>query len=206
MAARRSFHRSIRKFAPEIVDKPVAIMTAFRGEVRLSDNRRANAQLTVDLQTAALGVCPVKGAGQEERSGLFGLVRYVVPSSEDSFVVQPRGEMTEGAFVSLILELVQKYGQFAALIKLPSSPQAFLLYSDGAREYKGTGAGPTTVQDSFYTQLKGGPRADVSMLRPWELRGERNPFTRLINWLGGRSFMNAPAERRKIGQRFSIRP
>lgn len=205
MAARRSFHRSLRKFEPRIVNKPVVILTAFQGEASLADNRKANAELMGDLKRLDLGFYPVKGAGQEERRWLFGLLRYVMPSSEESFVVQPRADITEEAFVSMIQGLLQKYDQFAAMVKLPSSPQAFLLYLDGSWENKGSGATPTTVQDDYYTQLKGGPRAEASMLRPWEIRGERNPFQRFINWRHGRSFMNYPADRAKIGQRFSIK-
>src|SRR5262249_27573370 len=106
MAARRSFHRSLGKFEPQFVDKPVAILTAWRGEVALADNRKANARLGADLQTSNLGFYPVKGAGQEERSWLFGRFLYVVPSSEESFVVQPRADMSEGAFVSVIQGLL----------------------------------------------------------------------------------------------------
>src|SRR3954452_7490682 len=94
MGARRSFKRSMGKFQPEVVDKPVAILTAFRGEVPLADNRRANAQLTDTLKRMNLGFFPVKGAGQEERRWLFGVFRYVVPASEESFLVQPRADMT----------------------------------------------------------------------------------------------------------------
>jgi hypothetical protein len=205
MAARRSFNRSIEKFELLVVDRIVAIITAIRGEVPLVDNRKANAQLEDDLKELNLGFYPVKGAGQEERRWLFGLLRYVVPSSEESLVVQPRGELMEAAFVSVIQRLLHKYGQFVAMMKLPSSPQAFLLHADGSRENKGSGAGPTTPQDDYYTQLRGGPRAHESMLRPWEIQGERNPFRRLFNAWGGRSFMNHPADRSKIGQRFSIK-
>jgi hypothetical protein len=205
MAARRSFHRSLGKFEPLVVDRPVAIMTAWRGEVPLAENRKANAHLVADLKRSNLGFYPVKGAGQEERSWLFGLFRYVVPSSEESFVVQPRADLAEEAFVSVIQDLLREYGQFAAMLKLPSSPQAFLLYSDGSREGTGSRAGPSTTRDGYFTQLIGGPRAHSSMLRPWEIQGERNLFKRFINWWHGCSFMNHPADRTKIGQRFSIK-
>jgi hypothetical protein len=104
----------------------------------------------------------------------------------------------------VIQGLLQQYGQFAAMMKVPSSPQAFLLYSDGDREDKGSSVAPKT-QDDYYTQLKGGPRADASMLRPWEIQGERNPLEQFINWRSGRSFMNYPVDRAKIGQRFSLK-
>jgi hypothetical protein len=144
MAARRSFYRSTSKFEPD-VDKPVAILTAFRGEVPLAENRRANAQLADDLKGLDLGFYPVKGAGQEVRLR-FGLIPIVVPSSEESFIVQPRAHMTEEAFVSKIQGLLRKYSQFAAMMKLPSFQQSFLLHSDGDRVDIGSSVGPTTVQ------------------------------------------------------------
>jgi hypothetical protein len=69
----------------------------------------------------------------------------------------------------------------------------------------GSSAGPRTPQDHYFTQLKSGRRADPNMLSPWEVHGERNRFKRLINWLGGRAFMNRPADRKKVGQRFAIK-
>jgi len=204
MAARRSFARSVGKFQLQTT-KPVAILTAFRGERSLSDNRAANAQLANDLQQLNLGFYPVNGMGQEDHQTLFGLVQWVVPSSEESFVVQPRGAMPEQAFEAAIRNLLHNYGQFGAMMKLPSSLQAFLLKADGDPEGKGSEVGARTSNDPYYSQLKSGPRADASMLSPWEIRGELNPVKRAINWWGGRSAMNQPADRSKIGRRFSIR-
>ncbi|HEV3386589.1 MAG TPA: hypothetical protein VG097_17360 [Gemmata sp.] len=205
MAARRSFSRSVGKFNPEVVAKPVAILTAFRGETSLVDNRKANVNLANDLVTLNLGFYPVKGAGQEERLWFFGFSHYVVPTGEESFIVQPREETEEKDFESFIQSLLHKYSQFAAMMKLPSSPQAFLLYADGNRLKVGSSVGPTTEQDTYFTQLYGGRRADSRMLRSWELFGERNIFKRFINWWYGRSFMNRPVDRSRIGQRFSIK-
>ncbi|HET6881357.1 MAG TPA: hypothetical protein VFI31_14440, partial [Pirellulales bacterium] len=204
MTARRSFDHSLSKFKPPIVGKPVAILTAWRGEGSLADNRRANVELEKDLQSQDLGYYPVKGAGQEQRR-LLGMLPYVIPSGEESFVVHPRGEMSGETFETVILRLLHKYDQYAAMMKVPTSEQAYLLYSDGSREQKGSDAGPTTARDNYYTQLKGGPRADPEMLRPWETYGEQNRFKRLVNWWSGRAFMNNPADQSKIGRRFSIK-
>lgn len=115
--------------------------------------------------------------------------------------------MPEQAFEAIIRSVLQKYGQFGAMMKLPSTPQVFLLRSsDGGHENKGSEVGARRPSDSYYSQLKSGPRADPSMLSPWELRGERNPIKRVLNWWGGRSAMNRPADRARIGRRFSIKP
>src|ERR1043165_8595230 len=134
MAARRSFARSIGKFQPQET-KPVAILTAFRGERSLAENRAANAQLATALQRFNLGFYPVIGMGQEEKKRLFGLIRWVVPSSEESFVVQPRSEMREEEFEATIRNMLQKYEQYAAMVKLPGTAQAFLLSPVGERDY-----------------------------------------------------------------------
>jgi hypothetical protein len=205
MAARRSFAHSLSKFQPQLT-KPVAILTAFRAERSLGDNRAANAVLANGLQRLSLGFYPVIGMGQEEKKRLFGLIRWIVPSSEESYVVQPRGEMPEQEFQATIQSLLQKYQQYGAIVKLPSSTQAFVLQPNGTRDYQGSKEGARTAKDSFYSQLKSGPRADPSMLSPWEIRGERNPIKRVLNWWGGRSAMNRLADRPRIGRRFSIRP
>lgn len=193
------------KFKPQMT-KPVAILTAFRAERNLADNRAANAELAKDLQRLNLSFYPVQGMGQEDFPALFGLVQVVQPSSEESFVVQPRGEMAEDALEATIIGLLRKYEQYGAMMKLPGTPQAFLLRtSDGGRDYKGSEVGSRTPQDNYYTQLKAGPRADSSMLSSWEIRGERNPVKRILNWWVGRSEMNKPVDRSKIGRRFSIR-
>ncbi len=206
MAARRSFARSIGKFQPQLADKPVAILTAFRGDASLVDNQTANAKLVDDLKKMNLSFYPVKGAGQEERKWLFGLFRWIEPTYEDSFVVQPRGDMLDKDFEAVIRGLVQKYGQYGAAVKLPSEAHAFIVRPQGRGSNLGSNVGPTTTTDDYYTQLRGGARADQTMLRPWEVQGEQNHVRRFINWLAGRSFMNYPADQTKIGRRFSIRP
>jgi hypothetical protein len=205
MAARRSFAHSMGKWQ-QPVDKPIAILTAFRADQILANNRARNVALANDMQQLDLGFYPLLGRGQEDFPALFGLVRVVQPSSEESFVVQPQGEMSEEVFEATIRGLLQKYEQYGAIMKLPSTPQAFLLRTaDGSREYKGSEVGATTPKDDYYSQLRAGPRADTSMLSPWEIRGERNPIKRVLNWWGGRSEMNRPVDRTKIGRRFSVR-
>jgi hypothetical protein len=78
-------------------------------------------------------------------------------------------------------KLLQKYGQFFAMMKLPSTPQVFLLRSDGQREFLGSEIAARTRNDPYYTQLKSGPRADSSMLSLWESLGERGLVKRFIN-------------------------
>ena len=62
------------KFEPPAT-KPVAILTAFRSEQDLADNRAANTELVNDLQQLNLNFYPVQGMGQEDFPALFGLVQ-----------------------------------------------------------------------------------------------------------------------------------
>src|SRR5882672_6749209 len=83
MAARRSFARSLGKFLPQAVDKPVATMTAWRGElldpegrpypetVRRKLNNEANLKLMANVRRRGLSYYPVVGAGQEEKDGVI---------------------------------------------------------------------------------------------------------------------------------------
>src|SRR3954464_79321 len=77
MAARRSFNRTLGKYGPEVVGKPVATMTAWRGELldpsgipypeatRRKLNDEANRKLVANLTRRGLSSFPVVGAGQE---------------------------------------------------------------------------------------------------------------------------------------------
>jgi len=148
-AARRSFKHSMGKFEPQAVDKPIAILTAWRGvlldpatgqsypeAVRRRLNDEANELLKANIRRRGLSFYPVVGAGQEQdEDGNWTANR------EDSFIVQPVGKMDDDMFRNHIRELLfdptdeQGKGhkgpfphiQDAATVKLTSQPQAFLL-------------------------------------------------------------------------------
>src|SRR3954469_17687581 len=77
-AARRSFSRTLAKFDSTPANKPVAILTAWRGElpdasgnpypevVRRKLNDEANRKLAANVRLRGLSIVPVVGAGQEE--------------------------------------------------------------------------------------------------------------------------------------------
>ena len=79
MAARRSFARTLGKFGPQAVDRPVATLTAWRGELldpkgkpypeatRRRLNDEANRKLVANVRRRGLSCFPVVGAGQEGR-------------------------------------------------------------------------------------------------------------------------------------------
>jgi hypothetical protein len=214
--AGRSLWRNLSKWgAGGHVGKPVALLTAFVEQPRdtngqtASDpvqkqrlNQARNNALKNELATSGLSFYPVVGAGQSQRRFL-GLT-YIAASEEESFVVQPRGEISEDDFLDVLQELLVKYEQYAAAVRVPSNPMAFLLQQDGARIPLGTAAEPRRPREPYYTALIKGPRADDGMLDSWELHGEGNPLRKIINWFRGRSDMNRPRQARG-GRRFVIK-
>jgi hypothetical protein len=192
MAARRSFARSLGKFLPQVVDRPVAILTAWRGElldpngrpypepVRRKLNDEANLRLAANIRRRGLSYYPIIGAGQEEKDG------EIKVNKENSFVVQPVGRMTEDEFVEAIRQLLFNptgeqgrgpftHTQWGAAIKLPGMPEAFLFHQtdDPPRrpadyhlgEFIGGSAGPRRGEPA-YTQMRFGPRATPGMMDP----------------------------------------
>ena len=59
------------------------------------------------------------------------LFKLLVPTKEESFVVQPRGEMDRDTFCGIILMLIEKYEQDVAAVKLPNNALAVFLFTDG---------------------------------------------------------------------------
>jgi hypothetical protein len=192
MAARRSFARSLGKFLPRTVDRPVATLTAWRGELndpegrpypedaRRRLNAEANMKLMANVRRRGLSYYPVIGAGQEEKDGEIRM------NKEVSLVIQPVGKMTDAEFLNHIRQLLFNptgeegpgpfpHTQWGAAVKLPDMPEAFQFHqaSDPPSspadykigEYIGGTAGPRRGEPA-YTQMKYGPRATPAMTDP----------------------------------------
>src|SRR4051794_20070950 len=112
-AARRSFSRTLAKFDSTPANKPVAILTAWRGElpdaggkpypepVRRRLNDEANRKLVANVRRRGLSIVPVVGAGQEE-----GEDGVLTANREESYIVQPVGNMGEKEFLAHIKDLL----------------------------------------------------------------------------------------------------
>ena len=189
-AARRSFSRTLAKFDSTPANKPVAILTAWRGElpdasgkpqpeaVRQRLNDEANRKLAANVRRRGLSIVPVVGAGQEE-----GEDGTLTANREDSYLVQPVGEMTEKEFLGHIKDLLHNptgepgrgpypHAQWGGLVKLPSQPRAFIVHQQGdpigpegyhIGDHLGTTARPRKAEP-YYTQMKYGPRASNPMM------------------------------------------
>jgi hypothetical protein len=189
-AARRSFTRTMAKFGSIPANKPVAILTAWRGElpdasgksqpeaVRRRLNDEANRRLAANVRRRGLSIVPVVGAGQEEDEN-----GVLTANREDSYIIQPVGEMPEKEFVAHIKQLLYNptgkpgrgpylHSQWGGLVKLPSQPRAFVVHNSGSPtgpedyhvgDHLGTTARPRKVEP-YFTQMKYGPRASNSMM------------------------------------------
>jgi hypothetical protein len=189
-AARRSFSRTLAKFDSTPANKPVAILTAWRGElpddtgrlhpetVRRRLNDEANRRLAAEVRRRGLSIVPVVGAGQEE-----GEDGTLTANRENSFLIQPVGEMGEKEFLAHIKGLLYNptgepgrgpypHSQWGVVVKLPSQPRAFIVHQQGdptgpedywVGDRLGTTARPR-MTEPYYTQLRYGPRASDSMI------------------------------------------
>jgi hypothetical protein len=201
MAARRSFKRSMGKYEPQVVPRPVATLTAWRGRLldpggrpypeaeRRRRNDIAKEWLAANIQRRRLSHYPVVGAGQEILPGGITTV-----NKENSFIVEPWGFMPEDVFLDHIRELLFNptggtgrgpfpHTQYGATVKLPSDPQAYLLHHPdgrtptGPQDYilmdpLGDSAERRLQQEPFYTQMWYGPRADRGMMDPLDQPGD----------------------------------
>ncbi len=194
MAARRSLARTMGKFQPQAVDKPVAILTAWRSvlvdpsgqpypeAIRRRLNDEANQKLLANIQRRGLSYYLVVGAGQETNDK-----GALTMNKENSIVIQPVGEMDELEFIRHVQQLLFNptgetgtgpfpHTQWGATVKLPSNPKGFILHHPGLRpvgsqDYTkamplGSSAEPRVQQEPSYTQMKYGPRADPAMMDP----------------------------------------
>ena len=188
--ARRSFSRTLAKFDTIPGNKPVAILTAWRGElldpsgrpqpeaIKRRRNDEANRRLAANVRRRGLSLVPVVGAGQEE-----GEDGTLTANREASYLVQPVGEMPEKQFVDNIKQLLHNptgetgrgpypHTQWGGVVKLPSQPRAFVVHNKGnpagpedyhVGDHLGTTARPRS-KEPYYTQLRHGPRASNSMM------------------------------------------
>lgn len=189
------------KFVPQDVDKPVAIITAWRGILldntgqpypeadRRDANDAANRLLRANIRRRGMSFYAVVGAGQvQDARGIWTANR------ENSLIVQPVGKMDNDDFLNHIRELLFNptnepgngpfvHTQDAALLKVPKQQQAFLLtYPDGQppagpQTYSierpiGDSATIRTILDNYFTQMKFGPRASPAMMDQHDQPGD----------------------------------
>ncbi|MCA1693886.1 MAG: hypothetical protein LC749_03680, partial [Actinobacteria bacterium] len=146
--------------------------------VRRNLNDEANRKLAAEVRRRGLSIVPVVGAGQEE-----GEDGTLTANKEDSYIVQPVGEMPEKEFLAHIKGILYNptgepargpypHTQWGGVVKLPSQPRAFIVHQQGdptgpedyhIGDYLGRAARPRR-SEPYFTQLRYGPRASNSMM------------------------------------------
>jgi len=204
MAARRSFERTLGKFQGNL-NRPVAVLTAFRQDYDLKTNRQANEKLKNLLKTFGLSFYKVIGAGQKPD-------KENPIADEKSFIVQPIDQsMPEEEFLNTIRSVLYSptgdgstaHAQWGALVKLPNVKKAFLLHHEepeptSPEDYKhmqklGKSARPARGKamdiwhkdekfpvepDNYFTQMLHGPKASDTMKGAADLKREKPPGRR----------------------------
>jgi hypothetical protein len=155
-AARRSLARTWQLAQ---TGKVIGLITAFRGENTYQVNLARNQQLAQDLRRFGFGYIPVVGTSVEnirdpQTGQETGEKRRV---EEQSFLVSFPDTMPNERLADLMLSLVHKYGQEAAIVKYGDFPDAFLLRNDGTQISLGAWSKDRLAQ--FYTRMKYGADA-----------------------------------------------
>jgi hypothetical protein len=155
-AARRSLARTWQLAQ---TGKVIALITAFRGENTYQANLARNQQLAQDLRRFGFGFIPMVGTSVENvrdpKTGQETGDKQRV--EEQSFLVSFPDTMPDNRLQDLMLSLVQKYGQEAAIVKYGDFDDAFLLRSDGNQISLGKWSKDRLAQ--FYTRMKYGADA-----------------------------------------------
>lgn len=132
----------------------IGIITAFRGELKLEDNRKRNKQLSALIRQNGFGYFTVIGfytenLGSEEEEKV----------QEESFVVISSAN-DAGKLKNFLMKMGEKYNQDSILYKAASEDDAILIGTAGGR-WPGKGsivkAGKWSPQKmgTYYTKMKG---------------------------------------------------
>lgn len=141
--------RSMARLYGQIHNKAVVIVTAFRSERSLAENRAMNRSLANDLRSLHWGYTPVLGGFVEKTAEGEKRVH------EESFFVNATGDY--GSIVATVRKLLEKYEQEAALVKLPEQPDAVLLWANGTTSPVGQWHADPDQMAQYYTRMRSGP-------------------------------------------------
>ena len=170
-AAGRSLGKLFTKI--QVSSNPLVIITAFRNERSLSDNRNLNRQLAADIRQLGWGYTPVLGGFLEkvDSEGQQKEIRV----HEESFFVNATGSPQQ--VMSQVVNLLNKYQQEAALIKLPDNDQVLLLSANGATMPIGIWHADPQLMATYYTRMRKGP---PNRQFTFEAAGDDSRMTRMI--------------------------
>ena len=151
-------------------EKGVIILTAFRHENDLKTNRQLNVSLSSDIRSLGWGYTPVIGGFVEKGEG----GKDVHVQEESLFVTVGLSDPKQ--IMSKVLDLLKKYQQQAALVKLPGESVAFLLWDNGTTTPAGQWHADPKQMAQYYTQMRNGP---AGRQFKFEAAGDDSVMTRL---------------------------
>jgi len=127
-------------------DRPVAILTAFRGNFTYKENVKRNKELAASIKNEGYGYFFVDGHWVEEEGN------NETDTSEDSiFVIGDKND--SGRLKSLVIKLMKKYDQDAVVFKSETEKSTSLLFQNGSVESIGKATANKVAQ--AYTKLRG---------------------------------------------------
>jgi len=152
-AGKRSIAQLFERF--QAGTSPVVVLTAFRTELALPQNRLSNASIAADIRDLGWGYARVKGTFVEMTKDDNGKEQPVRNSEESIFGFSGLGRRK---LAPVVTKLMEKYRQEAALIMLPKPQEALVLSSDGSTF--SLGPWPATVEQmaTYYARMRSGPR------------------------------------------------
>ena len=151
-------------------DRPVGMMTAFRGTFTYQDNKKRNKKLESDIRSAGLGYFKVSGRYIED----FG-TKDAKDVGEDSFFIIGNSEQ-DGEFKSLIKKLGAKYDQDSVLYKPGGNNDAALVGTNhsgwpGFDKEETVGRWRPNKSGEFYSKMRGRSFVFESVEEPLGMMG-----------------------------------
>jgi hypothetical protein len=133
---------------------PVVVLTAFRSDQLIAQNRLSNNSLALDIRDLGWGYTRVKGTFGDSTQSSNG-PKQSVGISEDSIVSTSHLGPTK--VVPAVSKLMEIYRQEAALIMLPKTQEAFVLASNDST--LPLGPWPATLEQlaTYYARMRGRP-------------------------------------------------
>ena len=152
-------------------DRPVGMMTAFRGTYTYQDNKKRNKKLESDIRRAGLGYFKVSGRYIEN----FGKPD-AEDVGEDSYFIIGNSEQ-DNEFKSLIKKLGAKYEQDSVLYKPGGDKDAMLIGTNHTADWPGfdkeeiTGKWKPNKSGEFYSKMRGRSFVFESVEEPLGMMG-----------------------------------
>src|SRR5262245_5748556 len=152
-ALQEALHRSVKRVEQHVASgRPIALLSASRGERSPADNNKAHAELQSHIKKHGFGHARVLGVGQENTDG-----GEVKPTHEHSFMVVGNKD-DKGHLEKFARVMGAKVVQPSVIVHRPGAAGATLVHTAGSEtpgkeEHLGALHGDTL--SAYHTKLKG---------------------------------------------------